>query len=255
MHGLGGNFYSSSLNLRLADAMADLGIAVVCANNRGHDNVSSSPVNGRATTIGAAHEIVGDCKFDIGGWIDFLVKRRGHQRILLVGHSLGAIKILYATAHQPSEFICGVAGLSATRLCYQRFMESSGSELFQKWILRSEELVAAGRGDELMEVEFPFPTWITAASYRNKYGPEDRYDWLPLVDRILVPTLLLYGERELNDNSAFYGLWDDVTRATAGRSNFEIDIVKNADHFYSGVNRQTSDTLSGWIVKCFSLDG
>ena len=252
MHGLGGNFYGSSLNLRLADAMRDLGIAVVSGNNRGHDNVSSSPVNGRATTIGAAHEIVGDCIHDIGGWIDFLVKRREHQRILLVGHSLGAIKSLYGTAHQPSDSVFGVAGLSATRLCYNKFLESAGAKLFQKWISRAEELIAAGRGDELMQVEFPFPTWITASAYRDKYGPEDRYDWLPLVDWISIPVLLLYGERELSDNMAFHGLWDDVTRETAGRSNYEIDIVKNADHFYSGVNRQAAEALSGWIVRCFS---
>lgn len=251
-HGLGGNFYGSSLNLRLADALADLGIAVVCGNNRGHDNVSSSPVNGRATTIGAAHEIVGDCIHDIGGWIDFLVKRRDQRRILLVGHSLGAIKSLYATAHQPAEPVIGVAGLSATRLCYNKFMDSAGAELFQKWISRAEELIAAGRGDELMSVEFPFPTWITASAYRDKYGPEDRYDWLPLVDRISIPVLLLYGERELNDNLAFHGLWEDATRAIAGRSNYAIDIVRNADHFYSGVNRQAAEAMAEWIARCFS---
>jgi pimeloyl-ACP methyl ester carboxylesterase len=250
MHGLAGNFYGSSLNLRLGDALHALGIAIVCGNNRGHDHISSSPVSGRATSIGAALEIVDDCRHDLGAWVQFLV-RRGHQRILLVGHSLGAIKSLYFAARQPPGRLAGIVALSATRLSHSRFLESSGAATFQKWIREAEQRIALGRGDELMRVDFPFPTWMTASSYRDKYGPEDRYDWLPLLPKAGCPVLLLFGERELASNPAFHGLRDSVAGATRHLPDVETEIVPGADHFYSGVNQQVTERMGSWILRRF----
>ena len=51
LHGLGSNFYSSTLNLRLADALIELGISVVLGNTRGHDGISMNPVSGRARAV------------------------------------------------------------------------------------------------------------------------------------------------------------------------------------------------------------
>ena len=132
LHGLGGNFYGSSLNLRLADALRDMGMAVAIVNTRGHDGISMNPVSGRAATIGAAYEIVDDCRQDVAGWIGWLGER-GYSQIALVGHSLGAIKALYAQAHLRHEMIRTMVGLSATRLCHERFLESERAEDFQKW--------------------------------------------------------------------------------------------------------------------------
>jgi pimeloyl-ACP methyl ester carboxylesterase len=253
LHGLSGNFYGSTLNLQLADALVALGIPVVCGNTRGHDGISSSSVGGRARTFGAAFEIVDDCRHDIAGWMDFLMSRRQHQRILLVGHSLGAIKSLYATAHQTDPAAAGVVGLSATRLSHEQFLASRGAAKFHKWFARACELVANGQGDQLMPVEFPFPTWMTAAAYRDKYGPEDRYDWVPLASRISQPVLLLFGERELRDNPAFYGLWEAAMAATGNLSNYQLQTIESADHFYAGVIQRAADAVSDWLQRKFGL--
>ncbi len=247
LHGLGGNFYGSTLNLRLADALTAAGINCLAGNTRGHDGISSHPVEGRARTIGAAFEIIDDCRHDVAGWTEFLT-RRNFRHVLLLGHSLGAIKSLYAAAHDPHPAIAGVVGLSATRLCHAQFLRSPGADEFQKWYSRACQLVSDGQGDQLMPVEFPFPVWIAAAAYRDKYGTEDRYDWLPLVDRLQIPVLLLFGQRELRDNPAFFGLWDSARAATEPFSNWELQVVESANHFYAGVIQRAADAVTGWLA-------
>lgn len=248
LHGLGGNFYSSSLNLRLADSLRDQGIAVVLGNMRGHDGISMSPVGGRAQTIGAAYEIVDDCKNDVAGWVNWLVEKKGFRNIALVGHSLGAIKSLYAQANLPTEKVKLIIGLSATRLCHSQLLKSDRADDFRKWFAKAEELVQAGRHDELMRVDFPFPTHMAAGAYRDKYGPEDRYDWTRYVDRIKVPTLLLFGERELSDNAAFHGMLQLVEDIAKQNDHFKVEVIESANHFYAGVHWRATDVIKNWLA-------
>lgn len=248
-HGLAGNFYNSTLNLRLADTLVERGVAVVLGNNRGHDGLGSVPVGGKAVTIGAAREIVDDCRYDVRGWVDFLCHRRSHTTILLVGHSLGAIKSLYAMAHQPHDRVGGIVGLSATRLNYAQLMESPGAELFRDCMAQARQRVADGRSDELMQVRFPFPTWMAAGAYLDKYGPESRYDWLAVADQIAVPTLVMFGERELRDNPAFDGLQASLERELGGHAFIETQIIPSANHFYVGVHDRACEAMAAWLER------
>ncbi len=246
LHGLGGNFYSSSLNLGLVDALRELGMAVIVGNTRGHDGISMSPVSGRAQTIGAAYEIVDECQHDVAGWVRFL-NERGFSQLTLLGHSLGAIKSLYAMAHRPQPSVRALVGLSATRLNHQALLNSKRGDDFQKWFRRAVEYVQQGRGDELLSVDFPFPTHMSATAYRDKYGPEDRYDWTRFVDQIQVPTLMMYGERELQHNAAFQGLWQQLLAIAQRRPNFTFQAIPSADHFYAGVHDRVTSAMQTWI--------
>ena len=251
LHGLGGNFYSSKLNLRLAASLHQMGISVVLGNTRGHDGVSTNTVAGRAKTIGAAYEIVDECRYDVHGWVEWLGEQ-GCQRVILVGHSLGAIKSLYAQANDPHGHVVGIVSFSATRLNHQQLMESSRGKDFAKWIAKSQELVESGQGQDLMHVDFPFPTHICAASYWDKYGPANRYDWLKLAEGVSIPVLLAFGENELRDNPAFQGLIQDVQRFVESAGEFNLEIVKSADHFYSGVHHRASQAMTDWIGDRFA---
>src|SRR5438128_1162149 len=84
VHGTGGSFYSS----------------VLLANTRGHDVVSNAATAQGGRHLGAAYEVVDDCRHDLAAWLDWLRQRVG-SRLALIGHSLGAVKCLYATAHEP----------------------------------------------------------------------------------------------------------------------------------------------------------
>ena len=248
LHGLAGNFYGSSLNLGLADELGSLGIAVAVVNTRGHDNISTSRVAGRAKTLGAAYEIVDDCRHDVAGWIDWM-RQRGYANVGLIGHSLGAIKALYAAAQLQDESIKAIVGLSATRLCHASFLQSERAADFRKWIRTAQEEVELGNGHKLMQVDFPFPTHMAAGAYRDKYGPEDRYDWTRYVDLINVPTLLVFGERELQKNAAFQGLEEIARDICKTREPFSMTVIESANHFYAGVQHRAMRAVKEWIQE------
>ena len=247
-HGLAGNFYSSRFLIYLAHSFLDLGLHVVIGNTRGHDDVNRTVRMGRSEYLGAAFETVGDCKYDLAAWNQFL-RTRGHERVILAGHSLGAIKSLYAQAHLPQPNVQAIVGLSATRLNYESFMDSSGKDKFANTLAEAQHWVDANQPDRLLNIEFPFPTMMAAGAYLDKYGNTNQYDWLKFIDQIKVPTHLLFGQIELEENPAFEGLPEQLRRIQSDNPLFAIDVVEGADHFYSARFSQATEFIRNWLTE------
>lgn len=246
VHGLAGSFYGSTLLLEIASRLSRLGIAGLLGNTRGHDFLNWTLQGGRTGTCGAAVEEIDECRFDIAGWSAFLT-RQGYRRILLVGHSLGAIKSLYAQAHQPMAEVVGIAAVSPTRLNAEAFLASPSADIFRKTLEGAQALMDAGQGDQLLQVEFPFPTWISARAYVAKYGNENRYDWYAWIDRITVPTAMYFGERELSDNPAFARMGDELPRLASLHRHLETAVISGADHFYIARSDALCQNIETWL--------
>lgn len=251
LHGLAGNFYSSPLLLNLANRLAQSGLQAVVGNSRGHDVVNWVVKAGRTQTWGSALEDVADGRLDLGGWAEFLV-RRGCRKVVLVGHSLGAIKALHAAVNECHPAVVGIAALSPTRLNHQQFLNSRSGPKFRETLSRASAFVAEGRGQELMAIDFPFPTWMTAQAYLDKYGPENRFDWVAWIGRIQLPTFIVFGELELRDNPAFEGLQPTLESVLATQRQIELQILEGADHYYSACVGPVCERVSGWIRQSAS---
>ena len=234
VHGTGSNFYQSTLLEFLAERFLERGIAVLRANMRGHDGISILVTTKGGRRVGAAYEVVDDCRHDLLAWTTFLRAEVG-TRVGLVGHSLGAVKCLYAAAQEATLAPALIAAISPPRLSYEVFCNSPRSAEFSDAYRRAEELTAEGHGSALLEVTVPLPMAISAASYLEKYGPESRYDFVPLLRRVTCPTQFVFGEQEVATNIAFQGLPD-----TIGRS---VSIVPGADHFYTGLRHELWNRL------------
>jgi len=120
VHGTGGNFYSSTLFDEMGRRLLDMSIHVLRVNTRGHDGISNAVTAKGGRRLGAAYEIVDDCRHDLAAWVDFLKERVG-PRIGLIGHSLGAVKCLYALAHEDALAVERVIAISPPRLSYSWF--------------------------------------------------------------------------------------------------------------------------------------
>src|SRR5262245_9327308 len=72
LHGVASNFYSSSTFEAVIPKLQSLGLAVLSVNTRGHDSVFGASLGNIRTRLGAAYEIVDDCRRDIAAWIEFL---------------------------------------------------------------------------------------------------------------------------------------------------------------------------------------
>ncbi|QDU27418.1 Alpha/beta hydrolase family protein [Anatilimnocola aggregata] len=248
LHGVGGNFYSSSTFEPLLPKLHAAGYPTLTVNTRGHDSVFGAQLGNIRRRLGAAYEIVDECRADIAAWIKLLVSR-GHQRVILLGHSLGAIKAVYAQAHDRHASVAAVLAVSPPRLSFTAFNNAAESSVFFESMSIARELVKEGSDDELFDARFPFPLLITAASYIDKYGPAERYNILEFTQLLRCPTLFTYGSKELAQGGiAFAGLPEAINKIPAHAAR-DVITIPDADHFYTGVQKLLADRVGEWLTQ------
>ena len=246
VHGTGSNFYSSSLAKGLGTRMIEAGYSVLSANTRGHDLVSTGRSSDGRWLFGAAYERVDECRLDLTAWIDLLVKH-GHERPIVIGHSLGAIKAIYAQAFEPHSAVRGIAALSPPRLSHSTFAASPRGAAFVEEFERAQAEVAAGRANTLFEARWPLPQVVTAAAYVEKYGRDERFNLLKFVNRVTCPLFVSYGSAELS-GMAFAGMPEEMDHLATRMPNLTTAVLAGADHLYTGAY----DLLMGRLTKWFA---
>jgi pimeloyl-ACP methyl ester carboxylesterase len=245
LHGVGGNFYGSRLFDALTEPLRARGISVLRVNTRGHDGVStaSTPHGGRLQ--GAAYERVSDCCLDVAAWADFLVAAN-LPRIAIIGHSLGALKAIYAQAYAPHEAVRRIVAISPPRLSYTKFVHGTDAQRFRSSLEMAEQLVREGQPQMLFLASFPFPLILAAATFLDKYGIEERYNLLKFSERLATPTWFVYGAEELaSGGSAFDGVTQEIESAAWGSRTPSVHVIPDANHFYVGSLNELSHVVLG----------
>ena len=208
---------------------------VLRVNTRGHDYCYVGSFKMGVRRFGSGYETVADCIHDIAAWVQW-AEQAGYARVVLLGHSLGAIKTVFSQSQEMSNLVVAVLAISPPRLEHEIFLVGERSGEFRASFNAAENLIAQGLADELVDVTFPFPLLITAASYVDKYGAQDRYNIVKLVEHLNVPTHFIYGGSELTDgNTAFAGLADilvDKVRESELVGLVSVEVIAGADHLY-----------------------
>ena len=235
LHGVGSNFYGSTMMNVLAEGLYSEQWDVLRVNTRGHDYCYVGSFKMGVRRFGSGYETVADCVQDIAAWVQW-AEQLGYERVVLHGHSLGAIKTVFCQSHEMSDLVVAVLAISPPKLEHETFLVGERSGEFRASFSAAEKLIANGLADELVDVTFPFPLLITAASYVDKYGTQDRYNIVKLIDCLNVPTHFIYGGSELTDgNTAFAGLADilvDKVRDLELDDFVSIEVIAGADHLY-----------------------
>lgn len=244
LHGVASNFYTSSTFEPLFAKLQDLGVSTLSVNTRGHDTVYPASVGNVRRRFGAAYEIVDDCRLDVAAWVESL-KNRGHRRVLLIGHSLGAVKAVYSQAHEKLTEVTAVIAVSGPRLSYSAFMNAPESSQFWESIQTAQEMAKSGRGDDLFTGRFPIPQLMTASSYLDKYGPAERYNLLKFAADLPCPALFTYGSKELS-GTPFAGM-PDALKSLANGKQRTIEVIADADHVYTGVADKLAARVVAWL--------
>jgi pimeloyl-ACP methyl ester carboxylesterase len=243
VHGTGGSFYSSTLFDAVAQRLLALGCGVLRVNTRGHDLMSTAVTAKGGRRAGAAYEVVDECRHDLAAWIDWLRQRAG-SRIGLIGHSSGAVKCLYALAHEPQLDVAAVIAISPPRLSYSWFCTSPEGPGFLETYALAERHVAAGAPGMLLDVQLPLPFVVTAAGYVEKYGPDERYNYLRFVRSVRTPCLVTLGAIEMENNMAFRGAAEALAEAAPQCA---VEVIPTADHFYSTARPELLARLDAWL--------
>jgi pimeloyl-ACP methyl ester carboxylesterase len=215
-------------------------------NTRGHDALSGVTTGRARRRQGAAAEIVDECRLDLQAWVAF-ANEQGFRRVVPVGHSLGAVKVIYALANHPPLAAARAIAVSPPCLSYAKFMDSPRREEFLANLARAEAAIANGRPEELLEVQFPIPMLISASSYVDKYGPQERYNILRYLKHVACPLVITFGGLELQDGPAFAGLPEAI--AGLGLSGMvQTAIVPGANHFYAGSVEPLARQIVDWLA-------
>jgi dienelactone hydrolase len=246
VHGTGGNFYSSTLFDTLAERLLALGVSVLRVNTRGHDGISTAATPQGGRRLGAAYEVADECRHDLAAWLDWLRLRAG-TRLGLAGHSMGAVKALYALAHEPQLGAGCILALSPPRLSYAAFCASPQGPQFLETYAQAEAHVQAGRPTALLDVKLPLPYVITAAGYLEKYGPDERYNYLTFLAAVRCPVLVTLGSIEVENNMAFRGVPEELAALAERQPQLRVEVIPGADHFYTAARDDLVARLDNYL--------
>ena len=83
--------------------------------------------------------------------------------------------------------------------------------------------------------------------YVEKYGPDERYNFVKFLAAAPCPTLVLFGSVETAKNMAFQESPAEVARLAQRQPRISVETVEGADHFYSGVRDQAWQALQRWL--------
>ena len=244
-HGDGGHFYSN-LYLGLGQRMAEKGIAFLTANRRGHDHVASGVRGG--PLAGYAFESVGDSRADFGAWLE-LLRKRGHRRIAIGGHSGGAVRASYAQATERFDNVVAVIAVSPGEYDYEGVIALHG-ETFLEPFRQSEQNVAEGRPDVLLRPGVPWGSTWSARAYVDCFNQDNRYSVTTHAANTGCPTLFIFGAEECAVGgpqeipvcgAARRGL------EAAGYSHVQVGEIKGANHGYMGREGELFETMFFWL--------
>jgi len=241
-HGNTMNFYVGALRF-LPPVLVKLGLACLAFNRRGHDILSTRA--SRAPEGGAfqlAREGIEDNRV-AARWM----AERGFAHPVIIGHSNGGMLAVRHVADHPRT---PALVLLSAHLGGKNIMERTSKaglmaqDRVEEFTARAKELVASGRGRELMLM----PGWwyaISAESFLDRLT--EMPDGLALAPTIKCPTLYVRGDKESRED---YPAEDFRTRAGGS---CDVKIAPDCDHFYNGREEAIQAIVSSWVAEALHL--
>lgn len=243
IHGSTGNFYAGS-TIAMAEDLRNQGYPCLSLNTNAHDTVWYNASN--SNYYGVGFEILDRSRLDIKAGIDYLAGL-GFQRIAILGHSMGAVRVGYYAATEPDDRVATVIPVSPVRLSYSYMMASEDAEEFKGIIQRAGELEAQGKAQELMAVKYPIPQMFSAASYLDKHGPGERYNLVTLAPRIKVPVFAIAGS--LETHSRLRDMARDLATAAVNSPKAEYTIIDGGNHALNNRREEAATAVLGWLAS------
>ncbi len=239
VHGVAMNFYLPPLVV-FGQELAQRGYHSFVINTRGHDWISRA---GNLTKFGgSAYEDLEDCLPDLDGALE-LLKEKGYHRYVLIGHSLGAIKLIIYQGTRRRGDVVGVVSCSAPKQFYSERIARQPQ--FRELIERAEAMVAEGRGEELMSVSVgATPGIFSARSHLNKYGKDDRNDCRPYAKQLGCQLLAIVGSAE---PKFFYEYAQEIADGAGSKGTCKL--VDGANHFYNRHTPEIVELIYRWLTQ------
>jgi pimeloyl-ACP methyl ester carboxylesterase len=192
-----------------------------------------------------------DAVGEIGAWLDWL-KRQGAEQVALLGHSRGANQTArFAAATQDpvvtAVFLLGPQTWDADTDT-QGYRKKYDADLFPL-LAKAEQMVADGRGTDLMEkvdILYCEDTSATAESFLSYHAPDPDMDTPHLLPQVGVPVTVFAG----TEDTVVQGLIGKV-RPLADGERVTLVEVDGADHFFRDLY---SEDIADAIAASLGVD-
>ena len=234
-HGNTMNFYSGAPRF-LPPALAELGLASLAFNRRGHDILA---IRSSRAAEGAAFQTYDEAIADNRYAAQWL-RERGYERPIIIGHSNGGMLAVRHVADHPQTtalvLLSAHCGGKDMLPLSSRAGLLAGDRLAEL-TARARDMVAAGKGRELMLL----PGWWYVTSAASFLELANCPDILELAPRVTCPVLYLRGDQEPRD--LYPG--EEFARRCAGEC--AVEIVPDCDHFYVGREPAVIQRVARWL--------
>ena len=241
IHGLTGKFYAPS-TIKIGRALAARGHTFVAGNNRGHDfGAVYRTKTGERRILGGGWERFDESPYDVAAWVGFAMEL-GFRGVVLIGHSLGALKVCYYQAHRQDPRVVGVVAASPPL---------RAGRVDPKVLAQAERMVAEGRGRDLLpwDVSQAGAGTHSAETLLNRVQANiDVYGFqtpAPAVGQIRCPIFAIYGTDE-----AWVGGPSDlevIRRNAVEARRVDTRMMEGADHTYTGHEADVASVFAEWI--------
>ena len=242
-HGSSTNFYAPATKF-MAEDLRNQGIAALALNTAAHDTVWVDVAKGQF--YGIAFEILDRSRLDLRAGIDYLWEL-GYRRIALLGHSMGAVRVAYYAATEDDGRVTAIVPVSPVRLSYSYYMVSEDAEEFKSVVQRAEQLVAEGKGEELMSVKFPLTQMFSAGAYLDKHGPAERYNLVTLAPKIRVPLLAVAGS--LETHTRLRDMAHDLAVAAVNSPQADYLVIDGGNHSLNNRREEAASVVLDWLGR------
>lgn len=243
MHGNGMNFYTGPPRF-LPPLLTGAGFACLAYNRRGHDTLAARTRAPEGNAFQTAAQALADN--ELAG--EFLAAL-GHPDPIVVGHSNGGLLASrYVADHPATPALVLLSAHLGGREWLPRASRLGllAGDRLEEFTRRAEELVAAGRPDELMLM----PGWwyvSSAASFLD--GLTNVPSLLAAAPQISCPTLFVRGDLE---DREMYPAEEFAARAEGP---VDVRLLAGCDHFYTGLEDEVAELVTGWLTATVAGTG
>ncbi len=234
VHGSGGNFYENPFALGVSDTYISAGYSYASTNNPGHDtNVVTENFDDSLDAI-----------------VDWCNQLAPQGRIILQGHSLGALKILRLATHRDyAEFFERVAAIVLlSPFDLVGFYGGPNSERRREHAKEFRDQY----GDTAILPQSIFDAWpISARTFLELSEAGSEYDLFPTrtlnrdigaVAHVTVPTLVVLGSEDIYCIPTAQEVAESLKASRA-----KTVLIEGAPHNFAGYEQQLSRAIADFL--------
>lgn len=230
-------------------SIAGRGHAFLAGDTRGHDlGTWLFRRDGQLMLGGAWWEKLDESPRDLAAWVGFAVDR-GYRGVVLLGHSFGALRVVYYQAERQDPRVLGIV-VAAPGL--RSWAWGPGRRPDPERVALAERLVAEGRGVDLLPwAPYGSPMGTTSAQTYLSWIKADRLDLFgihgtadPMISRVRCPIFACYGTNDEDTGTA--SDLEEIRRNASAAARVDTRMIEGADHGFVGHEGELASVLAAW---------